>query len=132
MGKPTIMLGIGEEIRVNFMFDHSGKADCGTDHNLVVAKVRKRLTVNKQRSHRFHIERFNLMTLNEVEGKGQCRIKVSNRFAPLEDLNTEVQINGAWETIRKNVNKFILRDSGLFRIEEHTPWFHVVQTQTDA
>jgi phosphoribosyl-AMP cyclohydrolase len=35
-------------------------ADCDTDHYLVVAKVRKRLAVNRQRSHRFHMERFNL------------------------------------------------------------------------
>jgi hypothetical protein len=35
----------------------------------VVAKVRERLSVNKQRSHRFHMERFNLKNLNEVEGK---------------------------------------------------------------
>jgi hypothetical protein len=37
----------------------------------VVAKVRERLAVNKQRSHRFHMERFNLKKLNEVEGKEQ-------------------------------------------------------------
>jgi hypothetical protein len=34
-------------------------ADCDTDHFLVVAEVRDRLAVNKQRSHRFHMERFN-------------------------------------------------------------------------
>jgi hypothetical protein len=35
-------------------------ADCDSDHYLVVAKVRERLAVNKQRTHRFHMERFNL------------------------------------------------------------------------
>jgi hypothetical protein len=39
--------------------------------NLVVAKVREGLAVNKQRSHRFHMERFNLKKLNEVEVKEQ-------------------------------------------------------------
>jgi endonuclease/exonuclease/phosphatase family metal-dependent hydrolase len=38
-------------------------ADCETDHYLVVAKVRERLAVNKQRSHRFH-------TIQSQEGKG--------------------------------------------------------------
>jgi hypothetical protein len=33
----------------------------------VVAKVRERLAVNEQRSHRFHMERFNLKKLNEAE-----------------------------------------------------------------
>jgi hypothetical protein len=46
----------------------------------VVAKVRERLAVNKQRSHRFPKERFNLKKLNEVEGKEQYRVEVSNRL----------------------------------------------------
>jgi hypothetical protein len=58
----------------------------------VVAKVREKLAVNKQRSQRFHMERFNLKKLNDVEGKEQFRVKVSNRFAALEDLDTEVEI----------------------------------------
>jgi hypothetical protein len=58
-----------------------------------MAKVRERLTVNKQRSHRFHKERFNLKKLNEVEGKEQFCVEVSNRFAALEDLDAEVEIN---------------------------------------
>jgi hypothetical protein len=44
-------------------------ADCDSDHYLVVEKVRERLAVNKQRSHRFHMERFTLKKLNEVDGK---------------------------------------------------------------
>jgi hypothetical protein len=38
-------------------------ADCDTDHYLAVAKVRKRLAVNKQILHRFHMEKFNLKKL---------------------------------------------------------------------
>jgi CRISPR/Cas system CMR-associated protein Cmr3 (group 5 of RAMP superfamily) len=49
------------------------------------------------------MERFNLKKLNEVEGKEQFRVEVSNRFASLEDLNAEVEINSAWETIRENI-----------------------------
>jgi hypothetical protein len=63
-------------------------ADCDSDHYLVVAKVRERLTANKQRSQRFHMERFNLKKLNEVEVKEQYRVEVSNRFAALEDMKT--------------------------------------------
>jgi hypothetical protein len=50
------------------------------------------------------MERFNIKKLNEVEGKEQDHVEVSNRFAALEDLDTEVEINSAWETIRKNIN----------------------------
>jgi hypothetical protein len=43
------------------------------------------------------MERFNLKKLNEIEGKEQCHVDVSNRFATLEDLDAEVEINSAWE-----------------------------------
>jgi hypothetical protein len=35
------------------------------------------------------MERFNLNKLNDVEGKEQFRVEVSNRFAALEDLWTQ-------------------------------------------
>jgi hypothetical protein len=45
----------------------------------VVAKVRERLAVNKQRSHMFHMERFNLKKLNQVHGEEKFHVEVSNR-----------------------------------------------------
>jgi hypothetical protein len=45
------------------MFEHSGQ------QIVIVVKVRERLAENKQRSHRFHTERFNLKKLNKIEGK---------------------------------------------------------------
>jgi hypothetical protein len=63
----------------------------------MMAKVRERLAVNKQRSHRSHMGRFNLKKLNEVEAKEKYLVEVSNRFAALD---AEVEINSAWEPIR--------------------------------
>jgi hypothetical protein len=77
----------------------------------VVAKVRERLAVNKQRSQRFDMERFNLKKLNDVE---QLRVEVSNRFAALEGLDTEVEINSAWETIRENIKISAKESLGYF------------------
>jgi hypothetical protein len=66
-----------------------------------VTKVRERLAVNKQRSQRLDMERFNLKKLNEVESKEQYRVKVSNRFTALDDLDTEVEINSAGKRLER-------------------------------
>jgi hypothetical protein len=42
----------------------------------VAVKVRERLAVNKQRSHRSHIERLNLKKLNNAEGKQRYSTEV--------------------------------------------------------
>jgi hypothetical protein len=47
--------------------------------------------------------RFNLKKLNQVEDKEQFCAEVLNRFAALEELEAEVEINSAWETIRENI-----------------------------
>jgi hypothetical protein len=69
----------------------------------VVAKIKEKLAVNKQGSHKFHMERSNLKKLDEVQCKEQCRVEVSNRFAGLEDLDDKVEINTIWETIRVSI-----------------------------
>jgi hypothetical protein len=56
-----------------------------------VAKVRGRPAASKQ--HRVHMERFSLKKLNEVEGKELYCVEVSNRFAALKNLHTEVDVN---------------------------------------
>jgi hypothetical protein len=75
-------------------------ADCDTDHDLVVAKIRERLTVSKQTTHTFHVERFILKKLKKLQGKEQCWAEISNSFASLENLDGEVDINRAWESVR--------------------------------
>jgi hypothetical protein len=68
-----------------------------------VTKVRERLSVNKQILQRFDMEKFNFKTLNEVGVNEQFHVEGSNRFAALEDLDAELEINSAWETIRENI-----------------------------
>jgi hypothetical protein len=65
----------------------------------VVEKVKDKLAASKQRSRRLHMEGFNLKKLKEVEGKEQCHVEVSDRFAAWEDLVSEVDINSSWEFI---------------------------------
>jgi hypothetical protein len=82
---------MGEGIQVRLF----RAADCDTDNYLVVAKVRKRLAVNKQRSH----GEVQSQEVKCVEGKGQYCVEVSNRFTALEDLDAEMDINSVWKMI---------------------------------
>jgi hypothetical protein len=59
--------------------------------------------VNKQRSHRFYTELFSNKKLNEVEGKEKYHFEITNIFTPLEDLDTEMEINSAWEIVHENI-----------------------------
>jgi hypothetical protein len=43
------------------------EADCDTDHYMVVARVRERLAVIKQTTHRAHMQTFNLKKFSEVD-----------------------------------------------------------------
>jgi hypothetical protein len=59
--KLTIFSWTGEGIQVYLMSDRSGQQIvCVTINYLVVAKVRKRLIVTKQTTHRVNTETFNL------------------------------------------------------------------------
>jgi hypothetical protein len=62
------------------MFDHSGQQIMILTIIWWWQKSVERLAVNKQRSHRFHMERFNLKKLNKVEGKEQYHVEVSTSF----------------------------------------------------
>ena len=67
----------------------------------MIAQVRERLTVSKQAANKFEVERFNLRKLNELEVKKQYQIKISNRFAALENLSYSEDIDRAWENIKE-------------------------------
>jgi hypothetical protein len=67
------------------------------------------------------MERFNLKTLNEVEGKEQYRVEVSNRLAALENLDAEVEINRSWEIIRDNIKIASKESLGYYELKKHKP-----------
>jgi 50S ribosomal subunit-associated GTPase HflX len=63
---------------------------------------------------------FNLKKLHELEGKERYRVQVSNKFAALD---AELEINGAWETIRENLKISAKESLGYLELKKHKPWF---------
>jgi hypothetical protein len=77
-------------------------ADCDSNHYLVVAKVQETLAVNKQMIKKMDVARFNLKQLNE-DVKDQYQVTIKNKFAALENLDDNGDINRAWDTIKDNI-----------------------------
>jgi hypothetical protein len=69
------------------------------------------------------MERFNLKKLNEVKGKEQHYVEISNRFAALENTDTEVDINIALETIRLNINISTKETIVYHELKKYKSWF---------
>ena len=76
------------------------RADSDGDHNLVVAKFKKRLAEVKLSSQSFDGKSFHLRKLHEPEFIKQYEIEITNRFAALENLSDDGDINRAWENIK--------------------------------
>jgi hypothetical protein len=54
----------------------------------------------------------------------QFHVEVSNRIEALEDLDAEVKINSAWETIRENIKTSAKESLCCFELKKHKPWLH--------
>ena len=78
-------------------------ADYETDHSPVITNVRERLAVSKQAARQFHVERFNVRKLSELEVKKQYQIEITDRFAALENLNESEDIKVVWENIKETI-----------------------------
>jgi len=96
-------------------------ADCDTDHYLVIANVRERLAVGKQASQRFDRQRFNLRKLNELEVRKEHQIEITNRFAALENLNDDGDVNRTWENIKENIQTSGKESLDLHELKQHKP-----------
>ena len=71
------------------------KADCYTDHYLVVVKLRERLAVIKQAALKFEGDTFNRRKLKYLEVKKQYQIEITNRFAALGKISDDGDVNRA-------------------------------------
>jgi hypothetical protein len=71
---------------------------------VIVSKFRERLAVLKQLFKKIDVERFNLKPLKKEEVKEKYQVTIKNKFAALEILDDNGDINKARETIRENKN----------------------------
>jgi hypothetical protein len=87
----------------------------------VVAEVRERLAVIKQATQKFDAEKFNLKNLSELQVRKEYQIKISNRFAALENLNVSKDINRAWENIKESIKISAKESLGLYERKQCKP-----------
>jgi hypothetical protein len=68
------------------------------------------LTVSKQAVQNFDGERFNLRKINELEIRTQYRIKISNKFAALQNFSDSEDVTRALENVKENIKTY---DNGI-------------------
>jgi hypothetical protein len=98
-------------------------ADCDTDHCLVVAKLRERISVIKRARQNFDLKRFDLKKIDGVEFKEKYQVEILNRFVALESLDECFNINNAWESIRENIKTSAKDNLGYQKLKHNKPWF---------
>jgi len=79
------------------------RADCNNDHYPLVAKVREELAVSKQAAQQHNLP----------------EVKISNRFAALENLGDSEDINRVWENIKENITISAIDTLGLYELNRH-------------
>jgi len=79
--------------------------------------------VGKQAAQRFDRQRFNLRKLNEPEVREQYLIEITNRFAALENVNDEEEVNRTWDHIKGNIKSSAEESLGLHELNQNKHWF---------
>ena len=51
------------------------------------------------------------------------QIEIRNRFAALENLNGDENVNRTWENIKENIKTSARENLGLHKWKQHKPWF---------
>ena len=87
------------------------------------ARVRERLAVSKQVAQKINGGRFNLRKLNELEVRKKYQIEITNRFAALENLSDDEDINRAWENIKENIKTSAKEILCLHELKQQKTWF---------
>jgi len=79
--------------------------------------------VGKQATQNFQRQRFNLRKLNDLEVRKQHQIEITNRFAALENLSDDKDVNRNWESTKENIQISAKEILGLCELKHHKSWF---------
>ena len=74
--------------------------------------------MGKQAAQRFDRQRFNLRKLNEPEVKEQYQIEITNRFAALENLSDDEDVDRTWRNIKENIKTSAKESLGLHELKQ--------------
>ena len=75
--------------------------------------------MGKQAAQRIDRQRFNLRKLNEPEIREHYQIEITIRFAALENVKDEEEINRIWEHIKENKNSSAKESLGLHEMKQN-------------
>jgi len=64
-----------------------------------------------------------LRNFNEPEVREQFQIEITNRFAALENVNDNKDVNRTWENIKENIQTSAKESLGLHELNQNKPWF---------
>jgi hypothetical protein len=88
-----------------------------------MAKVRERWAVRKQAAQKSDGGRLNLRKLNDLEVRKQYQIEITNRFAALENVSEDEDINRGCESIKESIKTSAAESLGMHEMKQHKPWF---------
>jgi hypothetical protein len=72
-----------------------------TYHYLMAEKLLERMSVSKRETQKFYMQKFALRKLNDSEVKEQYQVKITNRFAALENFDENVDMIQPGKIIEK-------------------------------
>ena len=61
--------------------------------------------------------------LNEPEVREQYQIEITKRFAALENLNDDEDVDRTWENIKENIQSSAKESLGLHVLKQNKSWF---------
>lgn len=95
-------------------------AECGSDHYLILVKVKQRIAVEKKKNGSQQ-ERWEIGKLKKKEVVDEFRLKLENRFQVLEDIGNTVEDN--WKTFKTIIQETTKEVCGKAKRPRKKPWF---------